>query len=1563
MKKLLIILALITGGIYAFGQSITNPSFEDGTNGWSVFKMQLQTNDGMSTYKAGDTYIERWIAAPGLLGCASVKQTVTGLSSGVYRLTASAMNISQNNVNAAQTGAWIVANGLRTAVTTLNTYTLDFFVTDGTAEIGFVCDGASGNWVGCDNFMLTYLGNTSSYIQSAGNTVKNYANSLISSVGNDTQYSSLVSTLTTAINGGSLTNVANAAKAVVAGERPYRLRHPSGSAPTVTTNKRHARGSIWIFGRLSYTGSNVVEEGFCYSTSPNPTLSDNYTTDWIDSYGKVIWLQDLTPGTMYYVRAYAMTKDYAVGYGDVIKVPTLPQGDIHWSIRDSGDETADNHIRSSCEWGFDHFWDNLTQLTTFWPSIGHVSGVPTAECSYGGWCSVGDSWSYQNTGTILHEMLHGVGVGQHWMWGDFTRNQYPVWDALRFWNNNETEVLNGDGMHLWPYGINGAHEDNGSDQLYIGNALVCEALGEGGLPLTDAQWLLPYYAYPQDDNTKYYFKCEDKDRGLTTSYLVENSSGNLEWKVLSANQALEASNNASWYMTFDASIQKYHIKNANTGHYIRYNSNDATNGFTTGSTATDIQMKKCRVDVNVGSQTYQGYYMIDFGAGQALDAKANGAVGSTGFSIWDDASMQRWIIIPEDELATFESGAIEIQIDKLRHYLNGYAAAKNVSHTDKTSGATTSLSNTINTINSAISGTVTMDQVIQYIEDIKAAGLDFLNNTMPSNNGYYDLTFLIENADFTESTEGWSLDPTRNFGAVEFYEKTFDFYQILPNMPSGKYQYTVDAFQRPGEPSEVYTAYTNGTNNVNAVMYINSTSQKIKHVVEGQQSASISNGEFTTADNTYIPNTMEAGSNYMARNKYNNVMQGEFPAGNLRIGLRGTVSNTYYWTMADNFKLYYLGSDGVVASLKEQLEEDGFNRITALPTDYSPFFYLLYDHDQDLAMRIKDGNHQGTAFKAMWYDMDINPRTDKEALWTIDSYIVDDTEFQILANVTNPDFMFQTEWNASWNYRCSDNGGGDPAWGRTSLAYLPDGYWTIQNGVYPQYGYLGPWEGVFTDDAETALNKTDVNIGHFDIFTILRGDYVKRFDAGIPDATFEHPLDVTYILENPGAERRTSIGWTCVGNDWGCPDNNGLVGKVGSRFIERWNSDGVGNAEIYQKIQGLPDGYYRFSAIATRRADETGTFYLYANNEQCLIGGDNDGRRTSVIVQVTDGLLQVGAKAEDIAKDWIAFDDARIEYLGLSIPGYNVGKPTSNIQEGVYTGTQELTTWTLAFTEARSNVEGAVFAKLNNSAKATLYKGQTMVGDYLIYFSGNTASISFNNVMLEADATYTLQFPADVVGYAGQVSNEAYSVTFETPHFFTGTYYLYNKITDSFLGLTEGTNDAYVTSAGSAITWTVCESGATIKFNDTNTYLGGFYWSKTDDATGYVWESIPYSEGDLSGYQIRRSPSPTGAWPGDYLYISVTDQNRVASNGLIGDNFQDWAYGVWELWTEAEYDAYMNNYDVNNDGMITIADVTKLVNIILNKDNDYDPKRADVNHDGVITFTDVTALARIILGE
>ena len=59
--------------------------------------------------------------------------------------------------------------------------------------------------------------------------------------------------------------------------------------------------------------------------------------------------------------------------------------------------------------------------------------------------------------------------------------------------------------------------------------------------------------------------------------------------------------------------------------------------------------------------------------------------------------------------------------------------------------------------------------------------------------------------------------------------------------------------------------------------------------------------------------------------------------------------------------------------------------------------------------------------------------------------------------------------------------------------------------------------------------------------------------------------------------------------------------------------------------------------------------------------------------------------------------------------------------------------------------------------------------------------------------------------------------------------------------------------------------------------------------------------------------------------------------------------------------------DINYDGLITIADVMALVNIILGKDDVepyvYNHKAADVNGDGSITIADVTALVNIILGK
>ena len=108
----------------------------------------------------------------------------------------------------------------------------------------------------------------------------------------------------------------------------YRILNSSGTPPKVTTDPRFIRSCTWAFGRSTVTGSDIIEEGFCWSEQPDPKVTDHRTTEYINQAGKIYWLRDLKPATISSMRAYAMTKDYAVGYGDVIKVVTVPKGTV-----------------------------------------------------------------------------------------------------------------------------------------------------------------------------------------------------------------------------------------------------------------------------------------------------------------------------------------------------------------------------------------------------------------------------------------------------------------------------------------------------------------------------------------------------------------------------------------------------------------------------------------------------------------------------------------------------------------------------------------------------------------------------------------------------------------------------------------------------------------------------------------------------------------------------------------------------------------------------------------------------------------------------------------------------------------------------------------------------------------------------------------------------------------------------------------------------------------------------------------------------------------------------------
>ncbi len=82
-------------------------------------------------------------------------------------------------------------------------------------------------------------------------------------------------------------------------------------------------------GEITYSSLQVTQRGVCWSTDPNPVITDTYTNDGsgIGVFSSEIY--GLEPLTTYYYRAYA-ANDVGIGYGDemTFETPMLGEGTI-----------------------------------------------------------------------------------------------------------------------------------------------------------------------------------------------------------------------------------------------------------------------------------------------------------------------------------------------------------------------------------------------------------------------------------------------------------------------------------------------------------------------------------------------------------------------------------------------------------------------------------------------------------------------------------------------------------------------------------------------------------------------------------------------------------------------------------------------------------------------------------------------------------------------------------------------------------------------------------------------------------------------------------------------------------------------------------------------------------------------------------------------------------------------------------------------------------------------------------------------------------------------------------
>ena len=715
------------------------------------------------------------------------------------------------------------------------------------------------------------------------------------------------------------------------------------NAPTVITNPRFARGATMAFGRIEGNpavngGSAIVKRGFCLSTNPEPTVDDTVSTKTISNNGIIYYFQDLKPATMYYMRAYATNKDGLTGYGEVIKFSTVPKGNVTYWYNNGGDANANKRINDAATKACQIFNDLTSIRKKF--NIGYSAGTPTADCYYDDepWMNMGANSSYQRTGTIMHEMQHGMGVIPYttqWS-GNILRegNGTGHWLGERvsafldFWDNTTGSRLNGDTQHMWPYGVNGANEDDGQVKTYYANAMIGQALGEDGLEHRSDVFAEPCYVFLQEDTTKYYLKNESEDRGLYSSFLIPNADGQLKWRAMTAEEAT-GNDSVAWYITFTPSNQYYQLRNAATGQYMTYGGGIKTAAHATPANTDNFHLMRGRVDVLASAdKAFRGYWIIhptnDWNP-KALQANDNGNTSAPNFNIENGAKAQRWLILTAEEAFAFEEEAVKVSKTAINNELVQLKTLLEVPHYEIVAGTDQKLQSTISSAEEALA-TATAAELTGMADDVKSAAIDFLGGVQATDpEKPFDLTYLLKSPVMT-STDGWSGDlPALNYSCGEFYEKTFNFNQTIKGLPAGAYIFSVQAFQRPGDATTAYTNYSAGKDGVTAYIYAGSKSQKIASICVDAQSKKLGGKESTVGSTLYVPNDMQAASKYFAKGLYQNKLETSVATagGSLKVGVRSSKMDSKYWVIFNNFALSFYGDH-----VPDENEATGINDVS-----------------------------------------------------------------------------------------------------------------------------------------------------------------------------------------------------------------------------------------------------------------------------------------------------------------------------------------------------------------------------------------------------------------------------------------------------------------------------------------------------------------------------------------------------------------------------------------------------------------------------------------------------------
>ncbi len=639
---------------------VENPNFEARFAGWTNNDFCFSINDDFAG-KNGIVYMQRQATSGNKVKNVDIHQTLIDLPTGTYTLTADCQLVQQSDESLVCTGAHLYAGNESTDVNVCKNYSVVFTVIDGKADIGFKTTQADGNWAAIDNVQLFYNGIDADKMHAELQRIISDAESYLTDGSEESSLQATIAEAKELLTSSSATDITTMAKQLEDAIEDYREEHAEGNIPTLTTNTFVPTGATTALMRFEYKSnkSSIKELGVCWSTQPYPTVRDYSTKNHFTNRGSIYLIEKLHPATVYYIRPYARTKGGKVAYGEQVKIVTLPKGNISYKWNYGGDSDCNKNVVSSLEeakW----LYDNLTYVRYFGVDAHYGSQTPTADCSYGGYMRIGPKALYQQTGTILHEINHGVGVGESNEWWSDVYRKDVIWQGpratkmIQFLNDDPSAYMTGDNVHMWPasaytvpgFGINYGSGSNPEDMLLLyGNVFITHALHQDGLICsTGVGFASPAYVMTQDDDTKYYIRNESKDCGANDSYLAV-VDGKL---AIAKAETDEATNDDAyaWYVTYDAENAMYMLRNASTDQYIAY----MDDAYTLSDAPSTLQLLPSWSDLQRGEFSKTTYWITS--KYNAMQGSAEGPVVGT-FSHAATAA-QRWLIMTEDEATAYD---------------------------------------------------------------------------------------------------------------------------------------------------------------------------------------------------------------------------------------------------------------------------------------------------------------------------------------------------------------------------------------------------------------------------------------------------------------------------------------------------------------------------------------------------------------------------------------------------------------------------------------------------------------------------------------------------------------------------------------------------------------------------------------------------------------------------------------------------------------------------------------------------------------------------------------------